>query len=515
MVIRCKQSLKTLTLGYMLSLLTAAQIREADAYTIAHEPISSLDLMERAAKAFVGWFINHFQDKGQSISVYCGTGNNGGDGLAIARLLNEHGYNLINIKIARFSDKASDDFKANLKLLGGIRQTEINSGETPPEEKCDILIDALLGTGLNNLLTCDYKNLVEYLNALEKTVVAVDVPTGLFTDGEFDENTVALRSDLTITFQQPKINFLLPESGPFINCFEVVKIGLDENFLGAIDTPYFLVEEQDARETIKSRHRFSNKGTYGHALIIAGKDETMGAALLSSSACAHAGAGLITACIPQSGLIALNTYLPELMAVIRKKGTIPEIQWDKFSAIAIGPGLGKDSAALKLLKAVIRNFKKPLVVDADALNLLSENKVLLNKLPAGSILTPHMKEFDRLFGEHTGWWQRLQTAKVKAIELGIYIVLKNDYTITATPDGKLYFNSTSNAAMATGGMGDVLTGIIASLIAQHYSSLDACILGVYIHGKAGDELALPNRMNITLPGKIVHQLPFTMAKLKA
>ncbi|MEO7215975.1 NAD(P)H-hydrate dehydratase [Mucilaginibacter sp.] len=499
----------------MLPLLVASQIREADAYTIANELISSVDLIERASKAFVGWFINHFPDKRKSISVYCGTGNNGGDGLAIARLLDDHGYNLINIEIIRFSNKASDDFNANLKRLGKIKLAEIKSGDTFPDEKCDILIDAMLGSGLNKPLAGDYKKLVEYLNSLNKTVVAVDVPTGFFTDGEIPKDAAILKTDLTITFQQPKINFLLPESGPYIDCCEVVKIGLSETFINSINTPYLFVEESDARKMIRHRHHFSNKGTYGHALIIAGKDETMGAALLSASACAHAGAGLTTACIPQSGLVALNTSMPEIMASPRTNNKVPEISWDKYSSIAIGPGLGTDAAALKLLKAVLKNYKNPIVVDADALNLLSANKTLLQKLPAGSILTPHMKEFDRLFGAHTNWWQRLQTAKEKAAEFNINIVLKNDYTITATPDGKLCFNSTGNAAMATGGMGDVLTGIISSLMAQKYSPKDACILGIYIHGKAGDELALPNRMYVTLPHKVISQLPITMAKLKA
>jgi hydroxyethylthiazole kinase-like uncharacterized protein yjeF len=499
----------------MLPLLIASQIREADAYTIAHEPISSIDLMERASKAFVGWFINHFADKQKSIAVYCGTGNNGGDGLAIARLLYQHGYQNIDIKIIRFSDKASDDFNTNLKRLGKIKQLEIKPGDAFPDEGCDILIDAMLGSGLNKPLAGDYEKLVAHLNQLDITIVSVDVPTGFFTDGEIPADATAIKSALTITFQQPKVNFLLPESGPYIDCCEVVKIGLSEAFINSADTPYQLVEEADVRNLLKPRKRFSNKGTYGHALIIAGKNETMGAALLSASACAYAGAGLTTACIPQSGLVALNSYMPELMAIIRKGGNAPDIEWDKFSTIAIGPGLGKDTEALKLLKAVLKNYKKPIVVDADALNLLSENKTLLKKLPAGSILTPHMKEFDRLFGAHANWWQRLQTAKVKAVELGICIVLKNNCTITATPDGILYFNPTGNAAMATGGMGDVLTGIITALLAQKYTPQQACISGIYIHGKAGDELALPNRMHVTLPGVIIQQLPITMAKLKA
>ncbi|MFD0765976.1 NAD(P)H-hydrate dehydratase [Mucilaginibacter lutimaris] len=501
----------------MLPLLIAQQIREADAYTIAHEPVSSIDLMERASKAFVGWFINHFQDKKQTIAVYCGTGNNGGDGLAIARILCDHGYCNIDVKICRFSEKASNDFNANFKRLKTtkIAIKELKNGLKTPVENAKIIIDAMLGSGLNKPLEGDYKKLVEYLNDLKKTVVAVDVPTGFYTDGEIPKDATVLKAGLVITFQQPKLNFLLPESGPYINCCEVVKIGLDENFLQSVDTPYYLVEEQDARQIIKPRHRFSNKGTYGHALIIAGKDETMGAALLSASACAHAGVGLTTACIPRSGLIALNSSMPEVMALVRDEGKTPDIEWDKYSTIGIGPGLGKEPGTLKLLKAVIKNYDKPIVIDADALNILSENQGLLKKLPAGSIVTPHMKEFDRLFGKHNNWWQRLQTAKAKAKELNIYIILKNDYTITTTPDEKLYFNSTGNAAMATGGMGDVLTGIITSLLAQKYSPLDACILGVYIHGKAGDELAMPNRLNVVLPTNIISRLPVTMAKFKA
>ncbi|MBK0377820.1 NAD(P)H-hydrate dehydratase [Mucilaginibacter segetis] len=501
----------------MLPLLVSGQIREADAYTIAHEPIASIDLMERACKAFVGWFINHFQDKNQTISVYCGTGNNGGDGLAISRLLYEHGYHQLHVKITRFSDKASDDFNVNLHRLKatGIVITEITqAGRLLPEES-ELLIDAMLGSGLNKPLAGQYKKLVEYLNALDKTIVAVDVPTGFFSEGEIPTDATILKADLVITFQQPKINFLLPESGPYIKCCEVVKIGLNEDFINSADTPYYYIEQKDIRIMLKPRHRFSNKGTYGHALMVAGKDETMGAALLCSSACAQAGAGLTTACIPQSGLTALNSYMPELMAVLRKKNVLPEIEWDKYNVIGIGPGLGKDDSALKLLKAVIKNYHQPIVFDADALNMLAENKPLLKKIPKGSVLTPHMKEFDRLFGKHTSWWQRLQTAREKSMELSINIVLKNDYTITATPEGKLYFNSTSNAAMASGGMGDVLTGIITALIAQKYSPEDACILGVYIHGKAGDELALPNRMSVVLPGTLTTQLPVTIAKLRA
>ncbi|WP_183563575.1 NAD(P)H-hydrate dehydratase [Mucilaginibacter sp. SP1R1] len=500
----------------MLPLLTSAQIRQADAHTIANEPITSVDLMERASRAFVGWFINHFPDKNQSISFYCGTGNNGGDGLAIARILSEHQYKKLNVKIARFSDKASADFNVNLERLKAINIpiNDIQKGDNVPESS-DIIIDALLGSGLNKPLTGEYEKLVNHLNGLYKTIVAVDIPTGFLSEGEILPDTVAIRADLVITFQQPKINFLLPESAPYIHCWETVNIGIDEKYVQLLNSPYQFIKETDIRAAVKPRRRFSNKGTYGHALIIAGQAKTMGAALLSSSAAVHAGAGLTTTCVPESGLTALNSYLPEIMAIVRNDQELPAIEWDKFSAIAIGPGLGKGNDATALLSALIKNYKKPVIIDADALNLLAEHPDFLQQLPPGSILTPHMKEFDRLFGEHKSWWQRLQTGMAQAVKLNVYIVLKNDYTIILSPQGVAYFNSTGNAAMASGGMGDVLTGIIAALLAQKYTPLQACVLGAYIHGKAGDELALPNRLNVVLPGRLAAQLPITMAKLMA
>jgi len=501
----------------MLPLLISSQIHEADAYTIAREPIASIDLMERASKAFVGWFVNHFPEKKKSISIYCGTGNNGGDGLAIARMLDQHGYQKISVNIARFSDRSTDDFNINLERLKSttVPIQELHPGEEFAGENAEIIIGALLGTGLNKPLSGDFERLVTYLNSLERTVVSVDVPAGLFSDGEVPKDAVVLRSDLVITFQQPKINFLLPESGPFVKCWEAVNIGINEKFIRSLNSPYQLVEEKDIRSKLKPRQRFSNKGTYGHVLIIAGQPETMGAALLASSACTYAGSGLTTACVPKSGLTALNSYHPEVMAIVREEHELPEVEWTKFNTIAIGPGLGKSNDALTLFTEVLKNYDQPIVIDADALNMLSENPGLWKHVPAGSILTPHMKEFDRFFGDHQNWWQRLQTGRKKAKEYGVYIVLKNDYTITITPDDKLYFNSTSNAAMASGGMGDVLTGIIAALLAQKYSPEDACIIGNYIHGKAGDELAVPNRMHVVLPGRLITQLPVTMAKLMA
>ncbi|MDF2431515.1 MAG: ADP-dependent NAD(P)H-hydrate dehydratase / NAD(P)H-hydrate epimerase, partial [Mucilaginibacter sp.] len=431
--------------------------------------------------------------------------------------LDVHQYTNLTIKIARFSDKASDDFNNNLKRVQGtgIPLVEIGREESFPNEEANIIIDALLGTGLNKPLEGDYKRLVNHINSLGKTVVAVDVPTGFFADGEMQPDAAVLKTDLVITFQQAKINFLLPESASYIKCCETVNIGLDEKFIASLSSPYQLVEEKDIRKMLKSRHRFSNKGTYGHALIVAGQPETMGAALLCAAGCAYAGSGLTTACVPQSGLTALNSYMPEIMAIVRRDHEVPVIEWDNFNAMGIGPGLGKDEFSLALFTDILANYKKPVVIDADALNLLAAHKELWDAIPPNSVLTPHMKEFDRLFGEHKNWWQRIQAGIQKAKERSLYILLKNDFTIVITPQGKVFFNSTSNPAMATGGMGDVLTGIITSLLAQKYTPEHACIIGTFIHGKAGDELALPNRMNVVLPGLLAARLPVTMAKLMA
>jgi hydroxyethylthiazole kinase-like uncharacterized protein yjeF len=501
----------------MLPLLTTPQIREADAYTIANEPIASIDLMERASKAFIDRFINHFPDKNKPITIFCGTGNNGGDGLAIARILHGHQYKKIEVTVARFSEKSTDDFNSNLKRVKeiGLPLSEIAPGQQMEEIKSDLLIVALLGTGLNKPLEGDFKRLVSHINGQHKTVVAVDVPTGLFADGEMPKDAVVLKTDLVITFQQPKINFLLPESAPYIKCWQAVNIGLDEQFIRSLNSPYQAVEEHDIRQMLRPRHKFSNKGTYGHTLIVAGQPETMGAALLCASACVYAGSGLTTACVPQSGLTALNSYMPEVMASVRVGGELPTIDYAAFNSVAIGPGLGKDMLAHDLLVDLFINFKSPVIIDADALNSLSVHRGLWTAIPEDSILTPHMKEFDRLFGDHNNWWQRIQTAIQKAKEHSIYILLKNDYTLIITPAGKVYFNTSSNAAMAGGGMGDVLTGIIAGLLAQKYTPEEACILGAYLHGKAGDELALPNRLNVVLPSQVAERIPATVAKLMA
>ncbi|WP_293305726.1 NAD(P)H-hydrate dehydratase [Pedobacter sp. UBA5917] len=473
----------------MRTLLTSAQMRSADQFTIANKPIASIDLMEKAARAFVQSFLRDEFDTTKSVAIFCGKGNNGGDGLAIAHLLLANGYDNIKVYIVNFSERQSDDFAINLQRIDESRckKTDINQPSDLKNLKVDLIIDAILGSGLNKPLDGGYVELVKGINKLNKKVYAVDVPTGFFAEGKLSKDYNGIKAYKTISFQRPKINFFFPESAAATEKFEVVDIDLDEPYIQKQDSDFYVIEESDIQKILHPRKLFSHKGTYGHALIIAGNTNTMGAALLSSMACLHSGAGLTTACIPQSGLTALNTTLPEVMALPRDEYTRIEDP-KKYQSIAIGPGLGTDPENEKLLESLIL-ARQPLVIDADALNILGERPDLIEKLAPNSILTPHVKEFDRLFGEHESWWDRVQSAREHAKKLKIVIVLKNQYTFICLPTGKVLINPTGNPAMAQGGMGDILTGIIAGFVAQKYSATDAAMLGCYIHGKAGDGLA--------------------------
>jgi len=473
----------------MRTLLTSAQMRSADQFTIANKPIASIDLMEKAARAFVQAFLRDEFDTNKSLAIICGKGNNGGDGLAIAHLLIANGYENLKVYIINFDEKQSDDFAINLQRIEETRCKKmiINQASDLKHLKADLIIDAILGSGLNKPLSGEFEALVQAINKLNKKVYAVDVPTGFFAEGKLQKDYNGIIAYKTICFQRPKINFFFPESALATEKYEVVDIDLDESFIQKQAAEFYLVEESDIQKILQPRKLFSHKGTYGHALVIAGNTDTMGAALLSSMACLHTGAGLTTASIPQSGLAALNTTLPEVMALPRDEYTRIENP-KKYRAIAIGPGLGTEVENEKLLESLIL-ANQMLIIDADALNILGERPDLIDKLAANTIITPHMKEFDRLFGEHDNWWDRVQTAKEQALKQKIVIVLKNQYTFICLPTGKILVNPTGNPAMAQGGMGDILTGILAGFVAQKYSATDAALLACYIHGKAGDYLA--------------------------
>lgn len=491
----------------MRKILTAKQMLQVDAETLKSFSISSHALMEQASMAFVQKFFDLIPDTDASILVLCGTGNNGGDGLAIARLLQSSGYTDISVLVFRSDGKETTDFAVNLDLLkkAPISIVDWTAGSLPLINE-DVIVDALLGIGLNRPLSGELLNLTHYVNQLEKHVIAVDIPTGMISEGRIDSGHTILKAKEVITFQLPKLNFFFPESANGLDQFIVVPIGLDENSIAKVLSDYSVLEDSDISRIYKTRGSFSHKGTYGKALIIAGDTRTVGAALLCAGACLQAGAGLTTACIPEVSELALNVRDPEVMFL--KESDLEE-QWDGFTAVAIGPGLGDRSMMLTRLLSLTR---KPILLDADALNFLSQNKELLLRLPANSILTPHMKEFDRLFGDSGSWWDRLQLARIKAKEFELIIILKNRYTFIVLPSGQVQINPTGNPAMASGGMGDVLSGVITAFLAQGYTAQEASALGCYIHGRAGDELAREG-MAIISASVLAMRIPFIIGKI--
>jgi len=474
-----------------MQILATEQIRAWDEYTIQHEPIASVDLMERAATACYEWLLQH-NYKGRQFSIFCGKGNNGGDGLAIARLLAQS-HHTVTVYILEFGHKGTEDFQINLARLhetaAAIRfvSSEENLHPIPAH---DVVIDALLGSGLNRPLEGLTGSLVKHINQSGNEIIAIDIPSGLFVDRSSKNNTV-IHARHTLSFQCYKPAFLMAENEESIGDAHILDIGLHPGFLQTHPASYQFVELPFIRSIIKPRKPFSHKGDYGHAAIIAGSRGMMGAAVLCARACLRSGVGKLTCHIPAVGYTIMQVSAPEAMAELEDSDSTQDFiqkvsDLDKYNVVGIGPGLGKHSSHVALLHSVFEQNRQPMVIDADALNVLSEEKTLLKEIPAGSVITPHPKEFERLFGKTANEFDRIQTALQKAKEYQLHIVLKGRYTFIASPDGKGYFNSTGNPGMATGGTGDVLTGIITGLLAQKYQPLHAAIAGVFLHGLAGD-----------------------------
>lgn len=476
-----------------MQIFATEQIRAWDEYTIRHEPIASVDLMERAATACYDWLIQN-NYKGRSFTIFCGKGNNGGDGLVIARLLAQS-HHTVTVYILEFGHKGTEEFQLNLARLHDT-QTDIRfiSGEEMlhPIPTLDVVIDALLGSGINRPTDGLTASLIKHINKSGNEVIAIDIPSGLFVDHSSRGNVV-VKAQHTLSFQCFKPAFLMPENGESIGRVELLDIGLHPAFLAIQQSPFELVDLSMVKKIVQPRNPFSHKGDYGHAAIIGGSYGMMGAAVLCARACLRSGVGKLTCHIPEAGYTIMQVSVPEAMCKTGESGTSaesgqhhPATEMDKYDAIGIGPGLGAHASNTNLLYSVFEQNRRPMVIDADGLNTIAQEKGLLHKVPPGSILTPHPKEFERLFGKTANDFDRIQTALRKAAEHHVYIVLKGRYTFIASPDGKGYFNSSGNPGMATGGTGDVLTGIITGLLAQKYSPLHAAVAGVFLHGYAGD-----------------------------
>ena len=492
-----------------MKILNAAEIRLWDQFTIEHEPVASVNLMERAATACVEW-IKEKNLLSHPFTIFCGKGNNGGDGLAIARLLTES-YCNVQVFILEFGHKGTDDFQANLELLHQSRvdirfiQSEENFHQFKPGE---IIIDALFGSGLNRPLEGVTAKLVSHLNHSGCRIISIDIPSGLSADQSSKEN-IAVKANDTLSFQCYKPAFLVAENSLYTGNVHILDIGLHPDFYNSLITQNELTDGTIAGSIYKPRNNFSHKGNFGHALLVAGSYGKMGAAVLSAKACLKIGAGLLTVHIPKSGYDILQTSLPEAMVMTDFNSSfVTKIEDDllKYDAIGIGPGIGTASETKTLVHELFHSYSKPVVIDADALNIISSQKDLLKLIPAGSVLTPHPKEFERLFGPSKNDFERIQLASEKAKELNCIIILKGHHSFIVSPDTKGFFNNTGNAGMATAGSGDVLTGILIGLIAQNYSSIEAAILGVYIHGLAGDYAAGKESMEAMIAGDIINNL---------
>ncbi len=473
-----------------MKILSPAQIRALDVYTIQNEPISSIALMERAANAFVKWFVPQFPNAEETpICIFCGPGNNGGDGLAIARLLNQKFYSA-RVFCCKIGNKTSEDFGKNLKRIPrrrGLPIVELKEGDAFPRLAENIvLIDAIFGSGLSRPIEGYWADLVQYLNRLSNLKVAVDIPSGLFAN----RVTVSpsIRANYTLSFELPKLAFLFPENQDRVGECYIQPIGLDQSFIQKADSSFRLIDEDLIRAILKKRKKFDHKGTFGHALLIMGSYGKIGAAILAAKACLRSGAGLVTVHIPKCGYEILQIGFPEAMASVDRHqfyiSEIPDLKL--YKAIGLGCGLDQKVSTKEAIFELLKKSHLPLVLDADALNLLAQNPEYLKYLPTNSLLTPHPKEFERLFGKTSNDFARNDLQRKKAKELNCYLLLKGANTAIACPDGTCYFNSTGNPGMATGGSGDVLTGLLTGLLAQGYTPKAAALLGVYLHGLSGD-----------------------------
>ncbi len=484
-------------------IITVPQTRDADNYSIKEKFKSSWELMENAANAFVN-ALDQQNLLSKTISVLCGTGNNGGDGLAVCRILNERGFDA-DAYFIKFKDKLSTDCELNFKKLKNV--TVINQNDPLPDFKqYDILIDALLGTGINGAVTGFLAEVIDAMNSSGKTIYSIDIPSGLICDG-ITESSCVVKSDLVITFQRPKLCFFLPENGQFIKKWQAVDIGLSEDYIQDLASNKYLIDSEISK-FVQNRERFSHKGTFGHALIMAGSYGKMGAAILSVRACLRSGVGLVTSYIPKIGYDIMQISAPECMCITDEDNHVlsQSTETVKYDAIGIGPGIGTEAKTIDFITNTLKNAKQKMVLDADALNIISNNKELLSHLSPNTILTPHLKEFDRLVGTSENSLERIEKQLTFSKKHKCIIVLKGASTTISSVDGILYFNSSGNAGMATGGSGDVLTGIITGLLAQRYEPLLAALIGVYFHGVAGDKAAQQKGQSTLIASDIIENL---------
>ena len=501
-----------------MKFFTTSQIRQLDQYTIGNEPIASIDLMERAADALYRSFIE-ISPNHKPVCIIAGQGNNGGDALAVARMLLHSGFP-VNVLLIH-SGLLSPDCEINrqrLLLEFPLSLTELTEKfEAPKTTDETIIIDGLFGSGLSRPLSGIYADAVQWINQSGSKVVSIDIPSGLSgEENKLKENILIVKADITFSLQFPKLAFLLADTAPFAGKWKVIEIGIHPKAIALTPSNLFFLEENDIAGLLKVRQNFSHKGTYGHVLIISGSKGMAGASVLSSKAALRSGAGLVTVHGPAANRIIVQTANPE---VIFRSDTSDDMIRDvdlieTYTSVAIGPGIGTHKETASMLDKFIAKLNKPCVFDADALNIISQHKDLLKQLPRNSILTPHPKEFERLFGKSNSSYELLLKAQQASKEYELIIILKGAHTTISTSEGNTFFNSTGNSGMATAGSGDVLTGILAGLLAQGYTAEDASKMGVYIHGLAGDLALTKESKESLIAGDIIDSLGQSFRTIK-
>ena len=489
-----------------MKILSPSQIRDADAYTIQQKGIISLDLMETAASQCTDWILDRFPEQ-EHFTIHCGMGNNGGDGLVIARQLAE-ADNTVSVCLWNYSDKASADNLSNQKRLNQLKINihQIDEDQAPPApHPDDIIIDALFGSGLSRPLDSWVEKYVLEINRLPHLKISIDLPSGLFMSRATDPGQTVFQADYTLSFQVPKLALYLPENDPYVGEWQLLHIGLEEDFIESCPSDYETLDSEHIGDLILPRLKYSHKGSYGHALIIAGSLGKTGAAILATQACLRGGAGLVSVHCPKVAYPLLQATCPEAM-VISNRGrdhhTRMKIDLD-YRAAGIGPGLGLHDETHSFFKYFLKKANSPLVLDADAINIIAQDLSLLDHIPAGSIFTPHPKEFERLAGSFANSYERIEKQIDLAQRTQSCVLVKGAHTCIASPKAKVYFNTTGNPGMATGGSGDVLTGILTALLAQGYTTVDACRVGVYWHGLAGDLAAREQSEQAMIAGDLV------------
>lgn len=497
----------------MMKIFPTSDIKQLDARTIEQEPIASIDLMERAAQALTDAIVERWSDHNTPLIVFAGPGNNGGDALAVARLLALRGYRP-EVYLFNPQNRLSADCQANrdrLMKTEGASFHEVATQFAPPSLTAEhVVIDGLFGSGLNKPLSGGFAAVVKYINASPAQVVAIDVPSGLMgEDNSYNIPAHIIRADLTLSLQLPKLAFLFAENEPYVGKWELLDIGLSAEAMEQAATDYALTEDNDIPPMLKPRGKFVHKGNFGRALLIAGSQGMAGASVLAAKACLRSGVGLLTVHVPFCNNAIVQTAVPEAMTELDYSETCfsEYTDTDDYQAVAIGPGLGQRAETVDAVLQQIESCQTPMVIDADALNILGEHREFLNRLPQGCILTPHPKELERLAGTCRNSYERLEKARQLAHTAGVHIVLKGAYSTIITPEGKCWFNPTGNPGMATGGSGDVLTGVLLALLAQGYDTTTAARLGVYIHGLSGDMCRKRQSMIGMTAGDLAQMLP--------